>query len=81
MEEPHWAKVWHAPIDYQDIHYYAAPRKKTGPKSLDEVDPELLATCEKLGIPLRERAIPDGGEGADQPGTIAVTEVRLVSIT
>ncbi len=62
MEEPHWAKVWHAPIDYQDIHYYAAPKKKAGPKSLDEVDPELLATYEKLGIPLKERAILAGVE-------------------
>src|SRR5579883_3455115 len=64
MEEPHWAKVWHPPIDYQDIHYYAAPKKKPGPKSLDEVDPELLATYEKLGIPLNERAILAGVEGA-----------------
>jgi len=75
MEEPHWAKVWHAPIDYQDIHYYAAPKKKLGPKSLDEVDPELLATYEKLGIPLRERAILAGVEGADQPSNIAVDAV------
>jgi Fe-S cluster assembly protein SufB len=62
MQEPHWAKVWHAPIDYQDIHYYAAPKKKAGLKSLDEVDPELLATYEKLGIPLKERAILAGVE-------------------
>ncbi len=66
MTEPHWAKVHHAPIDYQDIHYYAAPKKKTGPKSLDEVDPELLATYEKLGIPLKERAILAGVEGAEE---------------
>src|SRR5271166_1302351 len=65
MDEPHWARVEHPPIDYQDIHYYAAPKRKTGPKSLDEVDPELLATYEKLGIPLRERAILAGVEGAD----------------
>ena len=65
MTEPHWAKVHHAPIDYQDIHYYAAPKKKNGPKSLDEVDPELLATYEKLGIPLKERAILAGVEGAE----------------
>ncbi|MGA9865186.1 MAG: Fe-S cluster assembly protein SufB [Acetobacteraceae bacterium] len=75
MEEPHWAKVWHAPIDYQDIHYYAAPKKKLGPKSLDEVDPELLATYEKLGIPLRERAILAGVEPGDQPSNIAVDAV------
>ena len=67
MTEPHWAKVQHAPIDYQDIHYYAAPKKKTGPKSLDEVDPALLATYEKLGIPLKERAILAGVEGAEDP--------------
>src|SRR3954466_7017031 len=61
MQEPHWARVDHPPIDYQDLHYYAAPKKKTdGPKSLDEVDPELLAMYEKLGIPLKERAILAG---------------------
>jgi Fe-S cluster assembly protein SufB len=60
MEEPTWARVAHPPIDYQDLHYYAAPKKKTGPKSLDEVDPELLRTYEKLGIPLKERAILAG---------------------
>ena len=43
------------PIDYQDLYYYSAPKKKDGPKSLDEIDPEILKTYEKLGIPLRER--------------------------
>ncbi len=62
MQEPHWARVWHPPIDYQNIHYYAAPKRKTAPKSLDEVDPELLATYEKLGIPLTERAVLAGVE-------------------
>jgi Fe-S cluster assembly protein SufB len=52
---PTWAKVSYPPIDYQAISYYSAPEKKTGPKSLDEVDPELLRTYEKLGIPLHER--------------------------
>ena len=66
MEEPVWARVAHPPIDYQDLHYYAAPKKKNGPKSLDEVDPELLAMYEKLGIPLRERAILAGVEGAGE---------------
>ena len=75
MEEPHWAKVWHPPIDYQDIHYYAAPKRKTGPKSLDEVDPELLATYEKLGIPLKERAVLAGVEPAEQPSAVAVDAV------
>ena len=56
MEEPHWPKVQYGPIDYQKIIYYSAPKKRgDGPKSLDEVDPKLLETYEKLGIPLRER--------------------------
>jgi len=62
MTEPKWAKVAYPPIDYQDAHYYAAPRKKPGPKSLDEVDPELLRTYEKLGIPLHEQALLAGVE-------------------
>jgi Fe-S cluster assembly protein SufB len=53
MAEPRWAAVKYPPIDYQDAYYYAAP--KAGPKSLDEVDPELLRTYEKLGIPLKEQ--------------------------
>ena len=65
MTEPRWARVHHTPIDYQDIHYYAAPKAKVGPASLDEVDPELLATYEKLGIPLKERAILAGVQGAN----------------
>jgi Fe-S cluster assembly protein SufB len=57
MKEPHWAHLKAAPIDYQAISYYSAPRpKKDGPKSLDEVDPKLLETYEKLGVPLHERA-------------------------
>jgi Fe-S cluster assembly protein SufB len=57
MEEPTWQKAHHEKINYQDIVYYSAPKKKgDGPKSLDEVDPKLLETYEKLGIPLRERA-------------------------
>ena len=56
MEEPTWPKVHHEPINYQDIVYYSAPKKTgEGPKSLDEVDPKLLETYEKLGIPLKER--------------------------
>src|SRR6201987_2199171 len=50
MREPKWAKVEYGPIDYQDIYYYAAPKKKDGPKSLDEIDPEILRPSEKLGI-------------------------------
>src|SRR5262249_10711845 len=55
IKEPTWANVHYAPIDYQSIVYYAAPKQKAAPKSLDEVDPKLLETFEKLGIPLRER--------------------------
>ncbi len=57
MPHPEWAQVHYPPIDFQDIVYYSAPKKKKdGPKSLDEVDPELLRTYEKLGVPLHERA-------------------------
>jgi len=57
MKEPRWAHVEFDPVDYQAISYYSAPKsKKDGPKSLDEVDPKLLETYEKLGIPLHERA-------------------------
>src|SRR5712691_4048122 len=54
--EPKWANIKYGPIDYQDIVYYSAPKsKKDGPKSLDEVDPEILRAYEKLGIPLLEQ--------------------------
>lgn len=55
LEMPDWAHLNIPPIDYQDIIYYAAPKQKEGPKSLDEVDPELLKTFDKLGIPLEEQ--------------------------
>jgi len=61
MQEPHWAHLHHPPIDYQDISYYSAPKsKKDGPKSLADVDPKLLETYEKLGVPLHERAMLAG---------------------
>ncbi|MBB5460833.1 Fe-S cluster assembly protein SufB [Paraburkholderia sp. Cpub6] len=61
MTEPHWATVEHPAIDYQNIIYYSAPMtQKNRPKSLDEVDPELLRTYEKLGVPLRERELLAG---------------------
>jgi len=61
MTEPTWANIHYPPIDYQAISYYSAPKsKKDGPKSLEEVDPELLRTYEKLGIPLRERELLAG---------------------
>lgn len=61
MEEPNWSSVRYPPIDYQAISYYAAPKsRKEGPKSLDEVDPEILKTYEKLGIPLAEQELLAG---------------------
>jgi Fe-S cluster assembly protein SufB len=60
MPEPHWAKVSFPQIDYQDAYYYSAPKVKDRPKSLDEVDPELLRTYEKLGIPLKEQEVLAG---------------------
>src|SRR6201746_1115882 len=76
MEEPQWARVDHPPIDYQDLHYYAAPKKKAGPRSLDEVDPELLKMYEKLGIPLKERAILAGVD----PDTVENTQVAVDAV-
>ena len=60
MKEPTWPNVKYPPIDYQEIIYFSAPKSTAGPKSLDEVDPELLRTYEKLGVPLHERAILAG---------------------
>ncbi len=65
MTEPTWARVHYPKIDFDDLYYYSAPKSTKGPKSLDEVDPELLAMYEKLGIPLREREILAGVEGAN----------------
>ena len=75
MPEPDWAKLKYPPIDYQDAYYYAAPKVKEGPKSLDEVDPELLKTYAKLGIPLKEQEILAGVEGAGDVPAIAVDAV------
>ncbi len=60
MREPDWAKVSYPKIDFQDLYYYAAPKSTEGPKSLDEVDPKLLETYAKLGIPLKEQEILAG---------------------
>jgi Fe-S cluster assembly protein SufB len=60
MSEPEWAKVSYPKIDFQDLYYYAAPKSTEGPKSLDEVDPKLLETYAKLGIPLKEQEILAG---------------------
>src|SRR4051812_26730167 len=75
MEEPSWAKLGYPAIDYQDAYYYSAPKVASKPKSLDEVDPELLKTYEKLGIPLKEQAILAGVEGAGDSPSIAVDAV------
>ncbi len=70
MDEPDWAMVNYPPIDYQNQYFYAKPKSMIErPKSLDEVDPKLLETYEKLGIPLREQMVLAGVEGADKtPG-------------
>jgi Fe-S cluster assembly protein SufB len=60
MKEPTWANVHYPAIDYQSIVYYSAPKTTSGPKSLDDVDPQLLEMYEKLGIPLKERALLAG---------------------
>ena len=60
LEMPDWALLRIPPIDYQDIIYYAAPKQKEGPKNMDEVDPELLKTFDKLGIPLEEQKVLSG---------------------
>jgi Fe-S cluster assembly protein SufB len=81
MDEPDWAKVSFPPIDYQDAYYYAAPKQKAGPKSLDEVDPELLETYKKLGIPLREQEVLAGVEGAPRYAVDAVFDSVSVVTT
>ncbi|MBX4861024.1 Fe-S cluster assembly protein SufB [Rhizobium sophorae] len=62
LEEPTWARVNYPKIDFNDIYYYAAPKSTPGPKSLDEVDPEILKVYEKLGIPLKEQELLAGVE-------------------
>src|SRR5207253_446446 len=75
MSEPTWARVKYGPIDYQDLYYYSAPKKKVGPKSLDEIDPEILETYRKLGIPLREQEILAGVEREGAYSRVAVDAV------
>ncbi|MCZ8193770.1 MAG: Fe-S cluster assembly protein SufB [Brevundimonas sp.] len=81
MEAPTWAAVSFPPIDYQALSYYAAPKQKVAPKSLDEVDPELLAIYEKLGIPLREQEVLAGVEGAPRVAVDAVFDSVSVVTT
>ena len=81
LEEPDWARVSFPPIDYQDSYYYAAPKQKAGPMSLDEVDPELLATYAKLGIPLKEQEVLAGVQGAPKYAVDAVFDSVSVVTT
>jgi len=82
MPEPEWAKVTHEPLDYQDYYYYATPKNLTKkPKSLDEVDPKILETYEKLGIPLREQEVLAGVEGAMPVAVDAVFDSVSVATT
>src|SRR2546429_8652336 len=75
MPEPHWANVQYGPVDYQAISYYAAPKQRPKLDSLDQVDPKLLETFEKLGIPIEERkrlagvAVDAGFESGAVPAT------------
>ncbi|HIQ19266.1 MAG TPA: Fe-S cluster assembly protein SufB [Novosphingobium capsulatum] len=78
---PDWAKLNIPPIDYQNAYYWAAPKKKDGPKSLDEVDPEILRVYEKLGIPLAEQAVLAGVEGARKIAVDAVFDSVSVATT
>ncbi|MEX0590705.1 MAG: Fe-S cluster assembly protein SufB [Xanthobacteraceae bacterium] len=77
LREPEWARVKYGPIDYQDLYYYSAPKKRDGPKSLDEIDPEILKTYAKLGIPLREQEMLAGvvREDGSTPSRVAVDAV------
>jgi len=81
MPMPDWAKLNIPPIDYQAAYYWAAPKTKDGPKSLDEVDPEILRVYEKLGIPLAEQAVLAGVEGARKIAVDAVFDSVSVATT
>jgi len=84
MSEPEWANIHYPKIDFQELYYYAAPKSMDKPKSLDEVDPELLATYEKLGIPLSEQKVLAGVEGAEleaqRPGVAVDAVFDSVSV-
>jgi Fe-S cluster assembly protein SufB len=81
MDEPDWAKVSFPRIDYQDSYYYAAPKAKAELKSLDEVDPDILETYKKLGIPLREQEVLAGVAGAPRYAVDAVFDSVSVVTT
>ena len=82
MADPNWAKLDIAPIDYQDSYYYAAPiRDEDRPESLDDIDPKLLETYEKLGIPLKEQEVLAGVKGAPKVAVDAVFDSVSVGTT
>ncbi len=81
MREPDWARVDYPKIDYNDLYYYAAPKMNEAPKSLDEVDPEILKAYEKLGIPLREQEILAGVEPQNRVAVDAVFDSVSVATT
>jgi Fe-S cluster assembly protein SufB len=81
MAEPDWAKVSFPKIDYQDAFYYAAPKPRSGPASLEEVDPDILETYKKLGIPLREQEVLAGVVGAPRYAVDAVFDSVSVATT
>jgi Fe-S cluster assembly protein SufB len=81
MQEPTWANVHYPKIDFQELYYYSAPKSTEGPKSLAEVDPELLATYAKLGIPLKEQEVLAGVKGAPRVAVDAVFDSVSVVTT
>ena len=81
MQEPEWANVQYPKIDFQDLYYYSAPKSTEGPKSLDDVDPDLLETYKKLGIPLREQEVLAGVQGAPKVAVDAVFDSVSVVTT
>ena len=81
MQEPTWANVVHPKIDFQDLYYYSAPKSTEGPKSLADVDPELLKTYAKLGIPLSEQKVLAGVKGARVEGPRVAVDAVFDSVS
>jgi Fe-S cluster assembly protein SufB len=81
MTEPTWANVRYPRIDFQELYYYSAPKSTEGPKSLDEVDPELLRTYERLGIPLSEQKLLAGVDGARREGGRVAVDAVFDSVS
>src|SRR6202158_529442 len=75
MREPQWARVDYWPMDFHDLYYYSASKTTPGPRSLDEIDPEILKTYQKLGIPLREQEILAGVQRPEGERRVAVDAV------